>query len=76
MQVEPEPPEVVQDRIPDAAWPQHGAIRFQHYSLRYREGLPLVLKDITLEIEAGAKVGIVGRTGAGKSSLVSALLRL
>lgn len=45
-------------------------------SFRYRPDLPLVLKDITMDIGAGMKVGIVGRTGAGKSSLISTLLRL
>ena len=45
-------------------------------SFRYRPDLPLVLKDITVDIGAGMKVGIVGRTGAGKSSLISTLLRL
>lgn len=45
-------------------------------SFRYRPDLPLVLKDITVDIKAGMKVGIVGRTGAGKSSLISTLLRL
>lgn len=51
-------------------WPQQGAVRFVGYSTRYRPGLDLVLKNITLTIEAGARVGVVGRTGAG------ALIRL
>ena len=44
--------------------------------LRYRPGLPLALKGVTAEIRAGEKVGVVGRTGAGKTSLVTAMLRL
>ncbi|KAF9436471.1 hypothetical protein BGZ76_003902 [Entomortierella beljakovae] len=57
-------------------WPSHGRIQFKHYSTRYREGLDLVLKDISLEILPGERVGIVGRTGAGKSSLTLALFRI
>ena len=46
------------------------------YSVRYREGLDLVLRDISCHINGGEKVGIVGRTGAGKSSLTLALFRI
>ena len=59
-----------------AKWPQKGAISVQNLDLRYRNGMPLVLKSINFTIGAGMKVGIVGRTGAGKSSIVQALLRL
>ena len=45
-------------------------------SSRYREDLPDVLKDITVSIKAGEKIGIVGRTGAGKSSIINTLLRV
>ena len=45
-------------------------------TLRHRPDLPLVLKDISMNVPSGAKVGIVGRTGAGKSSLLSAIFRL
>ncbi|XP_063401135.1 multidrug resistance-associated protein 1-like [Mytilus trossulus] len=55
---------------------QHGVIEFQQYSTRYRDGLSLVLKNITFRIEPGEKVGIVGRTGAGKTSLSQAIFRL
>ena len=44
--------------------------------MSYRPELPLVLKNISLEIKAGERVGIVGRTGAGKSSIIQALLRI
>jgi ATP-binding cassette subfamily C (CFTR/MRP) protein 1 len=57
-------------------WPTSGAINFDKYAMRYREGLDLVLKDISCIINGGEKVGIVGRTGAGKSSLTTALFRL
>ena len=61
---------------PPPEWPTAGEIRFQRYSLRYGEDEPDVLKELTLAIHAGEKTGIVGRTGAGKSSLVAALFRL
>ena len=57
------------------AWPTHGAVTFKDVELRYRDDLPLVLKGISFSINAGEKVGIIGRTGAGKSSMVQALFR-
>ncbi|KAK0040484.1 multidrug resistance-associated protein 1, partial [Biomphalaria pfeifferi] len=57
-------------------WPSQGSIEFVHYSSRYREGLDLVLKDINIYIKPGEKIGIIGRTGAGKSSFVLSLFRL
>eukprot|EP00928_Gymnodinium_smaydae_P051607 TRINITY_DN3518_c0_g1_i2.p1 TRINITY_DN3518_c0_g1~~TRINITY_DN3518_c0_g1_i2.p1 ORF type:complete len:1302 (+),score=134.35 TRINITY_DN3518_c0_g1_i2:46-3951(+) len=53
-----------------------GAIEFTNVSLRYREGLPAALKDLSLSIQAGSRVGVIGRTGAGKSTLTSCLFRL
>lgn len=61
---------------PPLSWPKTGEIEFQNYSVRYREGLDLVLKGIDCKIRDGEKIGIVGRTGAGKSSLTLAILRL
>jgi ABC-type multidrug transport system fused ATPase/permease subunit len=61
---------------PPRPWPAHGAISFNNISLRYREGLPLVLHNFNLHIAAGEWIGIIGRTGAGKSSLLTALFRL
>ncbi|KAF8699270.1 Multidrug resistance-associated ABC transporter, partial [Rhizoctonia solani] len=57
-------------------WPQQGGISFRNVALRYREGLPLVLNGLTFNIKPGERVGIVGRTGAGKSSLLTALFRV
>ena len=60
----------------NAAWPAAGAISLRGASLRYRPGLAPVLRGLRFEVPAGARVGVVGRTGAGKSSLFVALLRL
>jgi len=57
-------------------WPQNGSLEFRNVSLRYREGLPLALNDLSFSIPAGTTCGIVGRTGAGKSSITVALFRL
>merc|ERR1711971_1204711 len=57
-------------------WPANAGIEFKNVNARYREGLPLVLKDLSFAIEAGQKVGIVGRTGAGKSSVTLTLFRI
>lgn len=54
----------------DAHRPLKGAVRFEGLCMRYRSELPLVLDNVTVRIQAGEKVGIVGRTGSGKSSLM------
>ena len=64
------------DPPPPADWPSRGEIAFLDYNMRYRPGLPLALKGMTLRIASGEKVGVVGRTGAGKSSVTLALFRL
>ncbi|KAJ7658502.1 multidrug resistance-associated ABC transporter [Mycena rosella] len=61
---------------PPSSWPDQGEISFKNVEMAYREGLPLVLKDISFNVRPGEKVGIVGRTGAGKSSLLQALFRI
>ncbi|KAJ2791862.1 hypothetical protein H4R21_006253, partial [Coemansia helicoidea] len=72
-QLPPEAAEVVADRRPDEHWPAHGLVEFRDYSTRYREGLDLVLRGVSFTVQPREKVGIVGRTGAGKSSLTLAL---
>lgn len=57
-------------------WPSQGKIVFENVNMRYRENLPLVLKDCSFTVSPREKIGVVGRTGAGKSSLVTVLLRL
>lgn len=74
--LEPEKPEEILETKPADNWPQTGDIKFDNYSTRYRPELDLVLKNINLSIKAKEKVGIVGRTGAGKSSLTLALFRI
>lgn len=61
---------------PPAAWPSQGSITFKNVDYAYREGLPLVLKHVSFHIKGGEKIGIVGRTGAGKSSIIQALFRI
>ncbi|KAJ6518372.1 ABC protein [Mycena vulgaris] len=61
---------------PPAQWPALGAIQFKNVTMAYRPGLPNVLHGISLDIKAGEKIGVVGRTGAGKSSLTLCLLRI
>ncbi|KAJ1959009.1 hypothetical protein GGI12_004566 [Dipsacomyces acuminosporus] len=63
-------------RAPPDSWPERGAVIIHNLSMRYRPELPLALRGINLEVGQGERVGIVGRSGAGKSSIISALFRL
>uniref|UniRef100_A0A8B9KM34 ATP-binding cassette, sub-family C (CFTR/MRP), member 3 n=1 Tax=Astyanax mexicanus TaxID=7994 RepID=A0A8B9KM34_ASTMX len=72
----PEAPWEVEDKKPPTDWPSEGNVEFADYSVRYREGLDLVLRNISLRVKGGEKIGIVGRTGAGKSSMTLCLFRL
>ncbi|GCC18894.1 hypothetical protein chiPu_0018109 [Chiloscyllium punctatum] len=69
-------PWVIEGNRPPESWPQAGNVEFKGYSVRYRKGLDLVLKDLHLSVHGGEKVGIVGRTGAGKSSMTLCLFRI
>ena len=64
------------ENYPPETWPQCGSITINNLSLKYIEGGPQVLKEINLAIGDKEKIGVVGRTGAGKSSIVAALLRM
>ncbi|KWU44771.1 ABC transporter [Rhodotorula sp. JG-1b] len=61
---------------PPPEWPSQGRISMRNVELRYRPELPAVIRNFTLEIGAGEKVGVVGRTGAGKSTLTQAMFRI
>nr|UOU03336.1 ATP-binding cassette subfamily C1-5 [Brachionus rubens] len=61
---------------PDDEWPQNGEIIFNNYSVKYREELDNVLSNINAVVKPSEKIGIVGRTGAGKSSLTLSLFRI
>ncbi|PKA56340.1 ABC transporter C family member 9 [Apostasia shenzhenica] len=71
-----EAPLIIEDNRPPQNWPENGIICFQNLQVRYAEHLPSVLKDITCTITGRKKVGVVGRTGSGKSTLIQALFRI
>ncbi|SCU83099.1 LADA_0C09604g1_1 [Lachancea dasiensis] len=72
----PEAPAIIEDSRPEQNWPAQGAIQFDNYSTSYRANLDPVLKNLTVDIKPKEKIGIVGRTGAGKSTLSLALFRI
>jgi len=75
-QLKTEKPEIVESERPAQSWPEQGVVVFDDVQMRYRDELDLALKGITFATKAGEKLGIVGRTGAGKSSLAVALFRI
>ena len=68
--------ETLPENKPDDSWPEKGILEFDRVCLRYRDGLPLALNNLSFSLPAGTRCGVVGRTGAGKSSLTVALFRL
>lgn len=66
----------IKDRVPPPNWPSQGYVDIKDLQVRYRPNTPLVLKGITLSIQGGDKIGIVGRTGSGKSTLIQVFFRL
>lgn len=75
LDVEQEAAAVIEDTRPAANWPSNGSVEFINYTTRYRSDLTPVLRNVSFKISPLEKVGIVGRTGAGKSSLALALFR-
>ncbi|RMC17743.1 hypothetical protein DUI87_05408 [Hirundo rustica rustica] len=71
-----EAPWTLNGKLQGQVWPTEGRIEFRNYSLRYRPGLELALRRVSVTINGHEKIGITGRTGAGKSSLAVGLLRL
>ncbi|KAG9092782.1 hypothetical protein FRC06_011800 [Ceratobasidium sp. 370] len=74
--VEQEAPYQIPEKEPPASWPQQGEVELKEVVMSYRPGLPAVLRGLSLHIKGGEKIGIVGRTGAGKSSIMVALYRM
>ena len=75
--LEPEAPlELESDQKLDAEWPENGKIEVENISIRYRNGLTLALNGDSFTIPAGSRIGIVGRPGSGKSTVVQTLFRL
>jgi ABC-type multidrug transport system fused ATPase/permease subunit len=72
----PEAPPIIDENRPPPGWPSSGSIKFEDVVLRYRPELPPVLHGLSFTISPSDKVGIVGRTGAGKSSMINALFRI
>ncbi|KFQ88167.1 Canalicular multispecific organic anion transporter 2, partial [Phoenicopterus ruber ruber] len=75
-ETETEAPWIIEGKSPPEDWPSKGELEFVNYSVRYRKGLDLVLKGLNLQVHGGEKIGIVGRTGAGKSSMTLCLFRI
>ncbi|XP_063312149.1 ATP-binding cassette sub-family C member 3 [Pelobates fuscus] len=75
-ETETEAPWIIEEKRPPEDWPSKGEVTLSNYSVRYRSGLDLVLRSLNLQVKGGEKVGIVGRTGAGKSSMTLCLFRI
>ncbi|XP_052481315.1 ABC transporter C family member 12 isoform X3 [Gossypium raimondii] len=71
-----EAPDVIESHRPPPGWPSSGSIQFEDVVLRYRPELPPVLCGLSFTTSPSEKIGIVGRTGAGKSSMLNALFRI
>ncbi|CAN1751338.1 ABC transporter C family member 10 [Linum perenne] len=76
MHIPSEAPEVIEDNRPSPNWPSVGKVEICDLKIRYRHDTPLVLRGISCTFQGGHKIGIVGRTGSGKTTLIGALFRL
>lgn len=75
LSIDQEPPQLIPETQPPASWPDKGYIEVKDLSLRYAPELPQVIKNVSFNVDPVSKVGIVGRTGAGKSTIITALFR-
>jgi ABC-type multidrug transport system fused ATPase/permease subunit len=75
-QIEQEAAYEIKDAKPPKEWPASGAIEINNMVMSYRPELPAVIKGISMNVRGGEKIGIVGRTGAGKSTIMTALFRI
>ncbi|KAE8660392.1 ABC transporter C family member 13 [Hibiscus syriacus] len=75
-QIQSEAPPVIENSCPPSSWPENGTIELVDLKVRYGENLPVVLHGVSCAFPGGMKIGIVGRTGSGKSTLIQALFRL
>ncbi|CAJ2651765.1 ABC transporter C family member 5-like [Trifolium pratense] len=75
-QIPSEAPPVIEESCPPSSWPENGTIQLIDLKVRYKENLPMVLHGVSCTFPGGKKIGIVGRTGSGKSTLIQALFRL
>lgn len=73
--IEEEPPAEIPENVPRSTWPEKGEIEVKDVSLRYAPELPRVIKNVSFHVEPCNKIGIVGRTGAGKSTIITAFFR-
>ncbi|KAJ9547916.1 hypothetical protein OSB04_020459 [Centaurea solstitialis] len=71
-----EAPPIIEECRPPPSWPEEGNIEIIDLKVRYKESLPVVLRGVTCAFPGGKKIGIVGRTGSGKSTLIQVLFRL
>ncbi|PKI53391.1 hypothetical protein CRG98_026231 [Punica granatum] len=71
-----EAPAVIEKSCPPSSWPESGTVELRDLKVRYKENLPMVLHGVNCVFPGGKKIGIVGRTGSGKSTLIQALFRL
>jgi ABC-type multidrug transport system fused ATPase/permease subunit len=74
--IESEAPLLIEDKRPPPSWPSRGTVELKQLQIRYSEHSPLVLHGITCTFYGGKKIGVVGRTGSGKSTLIQALFRM
>ncbi|KAI3792988.1 hypothetical protein L1987_35600 [Smallanthus sonchifolius] len=76
MHLPSEAPLVIEENRPPTNWPNTGKVEIQDLQIRYRPDAPLVLRGVTCTFQGGHKIGIVGRTGSGKTTLIGAIFRL